>query len=35
MPNIAAYHPQIVPRVIGFLLWGVVFRLGSRTGRFK
>jgi uncharacterized membrane protein len=35
MPNIAAYHPQIVHLVIGFLLMGVVFRLVSLTGRFK
>ncbi len=35
MPNIAAYHPQIVHLVIGFLLMGVVFRIVSLTGRFK
>jgi len=35
MPNIAAWHPQIVHFVIALLLVGVAFRLVSLTGRLK
>lgn len=35
MPNLAAFHPQIVHFVVGLLLVGVVFRLVSLSGRFK
>jgi uncharacterized membrane protein len=33
MPSIAAFHPNIVHFAIGLLVAGVVFRLGSLTGR--
>ena len=34
MPSIAAYHPQIVHFSIALLVFGVIFRLVSLTGRF-
>lgn len=33
MPNIGAFHPQIVHVVVALLIVGVVFRLVSLTGR--
>ena len=35
MPNLAAFHPQIVHFVIGLLLVGVALRIVSLTGRLK
>jgi uncharacterized membrane protein len=35
MPNIAAFHPQIVHFVVALLIAGVGFRLVSLTGRLK
>ncbi len=35
MPNIGAFHPQIVHFVVALLIVGVVFRLVSLTGRLK
>jgi uncharacterized membrane protein len=35
MPNLAAFHPQIVHFVIGLLLVGVAMRIVSLTGRLK
>lgn len=35
MPNIAAFHPQIVHFVIGLLIVGVAMRIVSLTGRMR
>jgi uncharacterized membrane protein len=35
MPNLAAFHPQIVHFVIGLLLVGVAMRVVSLTGKFR
>ena len=35
MPNLGAFHPQIVHFVIGLLLVGVAMRIVSLTGRLK
>jgi uncharacterized membrane protein len=35
MPNLAAYHPQIVHFVIGLLFVGVAMRVVSLTGKFR
>lgn len=35
MPNLAAFHPQVVHFVVVLMLVGVAFRLVSLTGRFK
>jgi uncharacterized membrane protein len=35
MPNIAAYHPQIVHFVIGLLIVGVAMRVVSLTGKLR
>jgi uncharacterized membrane protein len=35
MPNIAAFHPQIVHFVIGLLIVGVAMRIVSLTGRLR
>jgi uncharacterized membrane protein len=35
MPNIAAFHPQIVHFVIGLLIVGVAMRVVSLTGKFR
>ena len=35
MPNLAAFHPQIVHFVIGLLIVGVAMRVVSLTGKFR